>query len=165
MTNRKAEAANEAASVATLQAQLAEVECELATALAVQDAANQTSIWSFNAMGASDAFIARSEQDKLIKRLEQLSFDAEAVKADADVLVRRLRDRQRELTQKLGSNINSAQTKSEREKAVETAKANAEAIVKSQPAKAQLKATAKQKTKTELIAEAKKQTASKKKAA
>jgi len=163
MTKRKAEAAHSAASVATLQAQLSEVESELTTALAVQDGANQASIWAFNAMGASDAFIARSEHDKLIKRLEQLSFDADTIKAEADALVRRLRDRKRELTQQLGSHVNDKQMSAERERVEKSASENAQAQVKAQTSQA--KATAKQKTKTELIAEAKKQTASNKKTA
>ena|SRR2546423_1601414 len=163
MTKRKAQAANEAASVAMLQAQLAEVESELTTALALQDAANQASIWQFNALGATDAFIARSEHDKLIKQLEQLSFDADTLKADADVLVRRLRDRKRELTQKLGSRVNDKQMSAERERVEKSASENAQAQVKAQSSQA--KATTKQKTKTELFAEEKKQAASKKKAA
>ena len=162
MTKRKAQAESEAASVETLQAQLAEVESELTTALAVQDGTNQASVWAYNAMGASDAFISRSEHDKLIKRLEQLSFDADTIKAEADALVRRLRDRKRELTQKLGSHVNDKQMNTERERAEKKSAERAEAQVKAQPAQA--KAKAKQ-TKTELIAEAKKQAASKKKSA
>src|SRR5687767_6707124 len=127
MSKREAQAASKAASVTTLQAQLAEVESELSTALAVQDGANQASIWAFNAMGASDAFIARSEHDKLIKRVEQLSFDADAVKADADALARLLRDRKRELTKQLSSNVNDKQMSVEREKVAKKATESAEA--------------------------------------
>lgn len=164
MAKRKAQAANEAALVAALQAQLAEVETELLTATTLQDNANQASIWGFNAWSASDAFIVRSEHDKLIKRVEQFSFDADALKADADALVRRLRDRKRELTQQLGSHVSSEKMKAERERAEREAKANAEARVESQPAQAQARARAKQKTKTELVAEAKQRAAAAKKA-
>jgi hypothetical protein len=163
MTKRKAQAASEAASVATLQAQLAEVENELSTALAVQDHATQASIWAYNSMVVCDAFIARSEHDMLIKRLEQLSQDADDAKAQADGLVRRLRDSKRELTKQLGSHVNDKQMSAERERVEKSAAAKAEAMVKSQPARAQSRA--KLKTKTELVAEAKKQAASKKKAA
>jgi hypothetical protein len=159
MTKRKAQEW----SVSALQAQLAELENELSTALAVQDNAEQASIWAYNAMGASDAFIACSERDMLIKRLEQLSQDADDVKAQADALVRRLRESKRELTRQLGSHVNDEQMRVERERAQKRASANAEAKFKAESARA--KATAKQKTKTELIAEAKKQTAGKKKAA
>jgi hypothetical protein len=151
------------ASVAMLQAQLAEVESELTTATNVQDYANQTSIWSYNTMALSDALIHRSDHTMLIKRLEQLSLDADDVKALVDALVRHLRDSKRELTKQLGSHVNDEQMKVERERAVKKATANAEAMVKSQPTQAQTKV--KQKTKTELVAEVKKQVASKKKAA
>ena len=163
MSKRQAQTASKAVSVATLQAELAEVESELTAALALQDAANQASIWQFNTLGATDAFIARSEHDKRIKRLEQLSLDADTIKAEADALVRRLRDRKRELTQKLGSRVNDKQMSAEREQVEKSASENAEAQVKAQSSQA--KATAKQKTKTELIAETKKQAASKKKTA
>ena len=163
MTKPKAQAASEAASVATLQAQLAEVESELTTATNVQDYVNQASIWSYNTMGLSDAFIHRSDHAMLIKRLEQLSLDADDVKALVDALVRRLRGSKRELTKQLGSHVNDEQMKVERERAVKKATANAEAMVKSQPTQAQAKV--KQKTKSELVAEVKKQVASKKKAA
>src|SRR5205085_5993907 len=148
MSKRQAQAAQNAASVATLQAQLAELESELATAIAVQDNANQASVWAYNAMGASDAFIARSEHDKFIKRLEQLSFDADTLKADADVLVRRLRDSKRALTQQLGSRVNDKQMSAERERAEQSTQAQ----VKAQASQA--KAVTKRKTKTQLIAEA-----------
>jgi len=148
---------------------LANIESELTTVLSIQDNANQASIWAFNAWGSSDAFIARSEHAMLIKRLEQVSLDADEVKAQADVLVRRLRGRKRELTQQLGSHVNDKQMQVESERAVKKAKDAAQlqidAHAQVETATSQTKQSVKPKNKTELIVEAKKQTASKKKAA
>ncbi len=153
MTNRKAQPATEVTSVATLQSQLAEIESEFSTALTVQDHATQVSIWAYNAMAVSDAFIARSEHEMLIKRLGQVSYDADTIKADSDALVRRLRDRKRELTKQIGSHVNDQQMVAERERAEKKMKDAAQVQI---DAHAQVES---------VTSQAKKQTASKKKAA
>jgi hypothetical protein len=167
MTKLKSQALKAAASPLELFADLAQVESELITALDLRDNANYASIYAFNIWCSSDAFIARSDHDMLTKRLEQLSFDADVIKAESDVIVRQLRERKRELTEKLGAQINDEQMQIEREnaegKASEAIRTQHDAYSQVDSATIQAKQLVKPKTKTQLIANAK-QTKQKKQA-
>lgn len=161
MTKRKSNAHEEASEqqTSTQRTALAQAESELQTALSIADAANQAAIWQFNSLGASDAFIDRKRHAALIERLTKASEEADAIKADADALVKSLREEVRQLTKSLGSKANDPQMKVERERAESTAQESAKAQVTAPPAKA-TKAV-KPMTKTELVSEARKQIAKK----
>lgn len=125
---------------ATLYAELASVENDLVIMFDFQQKANQAAIWTFNAWATTDAFIERTKSKDLIQRLEKQSSEADAIKAQADLLVSELRERKRKLTRKLKSKVYTPQMQAERERAEQTAKAQAESILEA--AKAESEATA-----------------------
>ncbi len=151
-------------------AQLATIENELDTATTLQDHTTQVSLWSFNALGASDAFTSRKRHAKLIMRLEHASKEADAIKREADALVETIRAERRQLALSVGASIHSQkmeQAAKEAFKAVEKTikeigRAEAEAkTIEEAEAKAIREAdtppqptVVKRKTKKQLIAEA-----------
>lgn len=139
------------------QAALAQAENELATALSLQDNAQQASIWQYNAMGSTDAFIDRKRHAALIERLTRATAEADAIKAEADALVATLKEEKRALTRSLGAKVNDPQMKVERERAEAKVSENAKAQVKAEPPLGKQIVKIKPKTKAELIADTQKQ--------
>jgi hypothetical protein len=147
--------------------QFAAIESELTTANNLADYANQASIWQFNALVFTSAFIDKQRHADLIVRLTHASREADAIKADADSVVAKLREEKRTLALTVGAHINSKEMERARKealkkakaleaeaKAIEEAEANAIREADSVPAQMQ-PVTSKRKSKTKLIAEAK----------
>ncbi len=145
----------------------ADISSELDTAHSVQDFCNQFSIWTYNALVHTSAFIDRESNADLILRLTQASREADAIKADADALVASLREEKRTLALTVGAHINSKEMKRARKEAEKHAKANAKALeaeakaieeadsepTQTQPAQTQ-PVKSMRKSKTQLVAEA-----------
>jgi uncharacterized membrane protein YqiK len=145
------------------------IESELTTANNLADYATQASIWQFNALVWSSAFIDKQRHADLIVRLTASSREADAIKADADTVVAKLREEKRTLALTVGSRINSKEMERARKEATKRAKA-LEAEAKALEAEAEAKAIreadstpeptqtqpvkSKRKSKTQLIADA-----------
>ncbi len=133
-------------------AQLAQLERDLTVAHNLADFANQAAIWSYNALGSSDAFIKRERHANLILRLEHASREADAIKADADAVVVKLREEKRTLALTVGAHVINSK---EMELAAKAAKKSAQVSVKAvEEAEAKAKAKAKAEAEAKAIEEA-----------
>ena len=146
------------------------IESELTTANNLADYANQASIWQFNALVWTSAFIDRERHANLIVRLTHASREADAIKADADTVVAKLREEKRTLALTVGAHVNSKEMERARKEAEKRANANAKALeaeaktIEEAEAKAIREADSeptqtqpvksKRKSKTQLVAEA-----------
>lgn len=84
------------------QAELVRVTNELVVAESMQDDANQASIWTYNAMGQTDAFVDKKKFAPIIKQSEQATALVDALRDASKALVESLRSEKRELTKVLG---------------------------------------------------------------
>ncbi len=103
--------------------QFVAIESELTTANNLADFANQASIWQYNALVFSSAFIDRERHADLIVRLTHASREADAIKVDADTVVVALREEKRALALTVGAHVNSKEMERARKEALKKAKA------------------------------------------
>jgi glucan-binding YG repeat protein len=108
--------------------QFVAIESELTTANNLADYANQASIWQFNALVFSSAFIDRERHADLIVRLTHASREADAIKSDADSVVAKLREEKRALALTVGAHVNSKEMERARKEAEKRANANAKVL-------------------------------------